>query len=130
MDVTADGEAVVALVAAQVEESGRLTGWTRWRSGQERLLRWDASVKRIDELPLPTPPGITAVLEDAFGPNSPGDIRERTFEAVDPRNGQVQSRISAIRLSDTLVITADILEMMASVPSGGNTKFLRPAGED
>jgi hypothetical protein len=156
MDIEARGEEVVELVAAQLDENGRLASWTRWRSGQEQMLRWDATSRRINRLPLPAQPNVTAVLADTFGPmgdpiehgyrkigdhsyeikeglgvfrlNFPDDLDQRTFEAIDSVDEQVKSRISAILIGGRPVITPDILEMMAAVPTDARTKFLRPGG--
>ncbi|MER5997041.1 hypothetical protein ABT120_00610 [Nonomuraea angiospora] len=156
MDIEAAGAAVIELAAAQIDENGRLISWSRWRAGQQQMLRWDASSRRINRLPLPASPNVTAVLADAFGPTGdpvehgyrkvddhsyeieeglgvfrlsfPDDLDRRTFEAVDPVDGQVKSRIGAIRLGDGPVITPEILEMMAAVPTDARTKFLRPGG--
>ncbi|TMR21516.1 hypothetical protein ETD86_15200 [Nonomuraea turkmeniaca] len=156
MDIEASGEEVVELVAVQIDEDGGLVSWTRWRAGQERLLRWNASSRRIDGLPLPAPPNVTAVLADTFGPmgdpaehgyrkigndsyeveeglgvfrlSFPDDLDRRVFEAVDPDDEQVMSRISGIHVGDSPAITPEILEMMATVPTRARIAFLRPEG--
>ncbi|GAA3540117.1 hypothetical protein GCM10022419_020240 [Nonomuraea rosea] len=48
------------------------------------------------------------------------------FEAVDPRTGQVSSRIADIGIGGEPLVTREHLEMMAAVPVDGRTKFLRP----
>ncbi|MFC4113772.1 hypothetical protein [Nonomuraea zeae] len=155
MDVEARAEDVVALVSVQVGADGRLMSWTQWQEGEERMIRWDDTSRQVGAQPLPAAPTVTAVLEDVFGPlgdpeergyrrvgphsyeiseglgvfrlDAPGGgLGARTFEAVDPRSGQVSSRIEDIVLGREPVVTAELQEMMAAVPVDGRTRFLRP----
>ena len=147
MDLTARADDVLVLVSVQIGPDGRLRSWTKWEEGLPRLIRWDASARRVEEVPLPAAPTVTQVLEDAIGPlddpeargyrkvasatyeiaeglgifrlHAPGSLDTRVFEAVDPGSGKVRSRISGIRLGDRPGVTGDLLEKMAAVPLDG-----------
>ncbi|MGW0808269.1 hypothetical protein [Nonomuraea sp. NPDC002799] len=52
MDLTARADDVLVLVSVRIRPDGRLSNWTKWEEGLPRLIRWDASARRIEEVPL------------------------------------------------------------------------------
>ncbi|MEV4355566.1 hypothetical protein [Nonomuraea sp. NPDC049625] len=83
--------------SARIDENGRLVSWSRWRAGQQQMLRWEASSRRINRLPLPASPNVTAVLADAFGPT--GDPVEHGYRKVDDHSYEIEEGLGVFRLS-------------------------------
>ncbi|TDD16185.1 hypothetical protein [Nonomuraea diastatica] len=155
IELVAKGDKLVQFLSVQTDEHGTMVSWTRWGAGDQHMLRWDRAANSVRKLPPPTEPSLKAVMADSIGPtgdpmiygytkigpdsyesreglgifriHSASKIERRTFEAINPKTMQVQSRIHQIKIGNATIISEKHRKATrVRVNKGGTpSKFLR-----
>ena len=152
MDLEHDGETLMSLVSVELTEDRRLQSRTTWTAGSSGMKVVSQPTCIEQDVPPPTVPSLSSVLEDTLGPDSPaesgytevraevwekqesvGIVRVdlsnggRAFESLDARSGLTLVRVTMRWKRTAYVVTPLMLRMECVAEDQGFAEFRPPS---